>query len=71
MVTIMTDKHIADIDQIARDIYKKFPKQAEADEINLRIKELEQIVSGADRVIVEKQSEYEIRCSRNRKTRYR
>ena len=45
--------------KIARDIYKKFPKQAEADEINLRIKELEQIVSGADRVIVEKQSEYE------------
>ena len=45
--------------KIARDIYKKFPKQAESDEINVRIKELELISSGADRVIVEKQSEYE------------
>jgi len=45
--------------KIAREINKKFPKQAQADEINIRIKELEEIASGADRAIVEKKSEYE------------
>lgn len=43
----------------AREIVQKFPKQAGDDEINKKVAQLEKIVNGTDKRIVEKQSEYE------------
>lgn len=45
--------------QIAKNLVKKFPKESADDEIGTKLIELERIVQGTDRRIVEKQSEYE------------
>ncbi|MBP5519385.1 MAG: tetratricopeptide repeat protein [Treponema sp.] len=43
---------------IAREMVKEFPKQAADDEIGKRLVELEKIVSGTDRRVAEKQTEF-------------
>ena len=45
--------------QIAKNIVKNFPKQAADDGIGTKLLELEKIVQGTDRRVVEKQTEYE------------
>lgn len=44
---------------VAKIIVKNFPEQAASDEIGRRLIELEKIVSGTDKQVAEKQSEYE------------
>lgn len=44
---------------VSRLIVKKFPEQAASDEIGRRLIELEKIVSGTDKQVVKKQSEFE------------
>lgn len=43
---------------IAKDMLRAFPQQAADDEIGKRVRELEKIVSGTDRRVAEKESEY-------------
>ena len=43
---------------VARTVLRAFPEQAADDEIGKRVKELEKIVSGTDRRVAEKESEY-------------
>ena len=43
---------------IARNMMKNYPEQAAEDEVGKRLLELEKIVSGADRRVAEKQTEY-------------
>ncbi len=44
--------------EIARNLLRAFPEQAADDEIGKRVRELEKIVSGTDRRVAEKESEY-------------
>ena len=44
--------------EVARALLRDFPQQAADDEIGKRVKELEKIVSGTDRRVAEKESEY-------------